>query len=430
MSAVLQRSMLSLACVGLLSACLPEDESSNKSATTITMNSVVSGSQTLQLRGLDYDGIQPDVTKSRYVYKNRVTDSSTAVVFNITENGTTNSSDLVISAITDINDTYSALSVTNLTLTIDDKKITGDYVLIQEKKSGKLYPVISNGAPFASNQITATAYWHDSHRTSNIADEARLFRNDTNTGILNIFELSNGLFVDKATYDYSGKPFWINQYGDFLRQDGSNLVWYKRSEAKEIVTSFADSISPFLYKGTFYATKTSDNRVYSLEFSSLLDTISVIDDTTWADTSYAPTYDAVKRGNYEMTAGCEVYEFNANNPYRKEITSFRNFSATNGQLAVAGQNSLFCVHAASSNAAVSPIISFLNTATQVYNTVALSKGTVSDAGNLTVLSDTEVMFSETPSSSFKEYYVDMINEAEKEFTVTEASIVTIQTLAN
>ena len=105
------------------------------------------------------------------------------------------------------------------------------------------------------------------------------------------------------------------------------------------------------------------------------------------------------------------------------------FNAVNGQFAIAGQNSLFCVHATTANNTAFPIITKVNTTTLSFHTFSTSEGSMLDASNrLTVISDDQVMFSEMATDSFYEYYIDVVNRAEEAMVVTEASIVGLQTL--
>lgn len=60
------------------------------------------------------------------------------MVFNSANSSETQEEDLDVTAITDINDIYTALSIEDVTIKVNSVNYTGDYILIQEKSSGSL----------------------------------------------------------------------------------------------------------------------------------------------------------------------------------------------------------------------------------------------------------------------------------------------------
>lgn len=442
MSEFLQRSLVSVTCLAVLSACSGDSTVATSAAfAVVSMSNVEVGFQTFQPRDLNYDGIVPNIDDSRYVYKNRAStnvDNSTSIVFNSSNASNTQTEDLVILAITDINDLYSALNIEDVTINVNGTDYTGDYVLIQEKSSGNLYPVVLDNTPLLSSEMTSTFFWRDLHRASNIADDARLYIDNSSLDTLSVFELSNGLFGNVDEFNYTGNSFWINEGGDILTQsltDNNSMSWLDRSTLiiqPQTLTGPGEFL-PLLYDGRFFATNTNDDRVYSL-FTDIGGIFPRLE-TEWLSVpdTYVPTSSSAKRGNYEMTENCELYQFSDSTESQKSITYINDFSANNGQLAIAGQNSLFCVHATSASNTALPIITQFNIITEIDNTFAASEGTLLDASTrLTVISDDQVMFSDlgSASASFNEYYINVIDGSEEVFPVTESSIVGLQTLDN
>jgi hypothetical protein len=436
MSLFWKRSLVFLACLGLLSACEETDSDDTSTSTYVvySMSPVESGYQTFQPRDLSYDGEEADADESDYVYKDRDTGDSTSVLFNSANDSDTQTLELEVTAITDINDLYTALSIDDVTIKVDGTNYSDDYILIQEKSTGDLYPVVmANLVPLLNSEITDDIFWHSSHRYSNNADEDRIYLNDSDGELLYIFELEDDLFTFIDTFDYGDKDFWINESGDILTQETSsksNMSLLDRSSSETISETFATSkLLPFLYEGDFYAARTSSTNIYELDIDSS-DFSWDIDDT-WAsnDDDYAPTTNSARRGDYEMNASCELYEFDSSNPYSIEINLIDDFSASNGQLAVAGQNSLFCVDADSSSSIALPIIIKFDTETEEDASFSASIGTLSDATDrFTVISDNFIMFSESEDSSFDEYYIDVDAGLEEAIEASETSIVTLQTL--
>lgn len=436
MSLFWKRSLVFLACLGLLSACeeVESEDTSTSTYVVYAMSPVESGYQTFQQRDLTYDGAETDTDESDYVYKDRDSDDTTSVLFNSANDSDVQTETLEVTAITDINDIYTAVSIDDVTIKVDGTNYTGDYVLIQEKSSGTLYPVVmANLVPLLNTEITEDIFWHSSHRYSNNADEDRIYLNDSDGELLYIFELEDDLFTFIDTFDYEDKDFWINESGDILTQETSsksNMSLLDRSSSETISETFATSkLLPFLYEGDFYAARTSSTNIYELDIDSS-DFSWDIDDT-WAsnDDDYAPTTNSARRGDYEMNASCELYKFDASNPFSIEINLIDDFSASNGQLAVAGEDALFCVDADSSSSSALPIIIKFDTETEVDISFSASIGSLSDATDrFIVISDDLIMYSESEDSTFNEYYVDVEAGFEDTIEVTEASIVTLQTL--
>ncbi|WP_413701289.1 hypothetical protein ACLKMH_06280 [Psychromonas sp. KJ10-10] len=371
MSLFLPRSLAMLACLGLLTACIETDSDDTSTSTYVvfSMSSVESDYQTFQQRDLDYDGNETDSDESEYIYKDRDSDDSTSVVFNSANDSDTQTEDLEVVAITDINDIYTALSIDDVTIKVDGTNYSGDYILIQEKSGGDLYPVVmSNLVPLANTELSDDIFWHSSHRYSNIADEDRIYLNDSDDEILYVFELEDDLFTYIDAFDYQDNDFWVNASGDILTQetsDTSEMSLLDRSTSETIVESFSTSkLLPFVYEGDFYVARTSSTNIYELEADTSDFSWSI--DDTWADNddSYKPTTNSARRGDFEMNASCELYEFDDSNPFSIEINLIDDFSASNGQLAVAGQDALFCVDADSSDSSALPIIIKFDTETE------------------------------------------------------------------
>jgi len=259
--------------------------------------------------------------------------------------------------------------------------------------------------------------------------------NNSSDEELYIFELEDDLYTYIDTFDYDGYSFWINEDGDILSQNENNnarMNLFDRSSSETISITVSNStFLPFLYAGEFYATRSTNNNIYTLEVLN--------NDFEWNSDSgftsnyddYAPSASSVKRGNYELSASCELYYFDNSNTDEINVT-MRNFPAIkNGKLAVAGQNSLFCVHADSSSNSANPIITKFDIDTDTYSSFETTEGSISDAvERFTVISDGLVMFSESQSGSFNEYYINFDESSEETIKVTENSIVTLQTLEN
>lgn len=435
MSMLLKRSLISLVCLGLLSACVEEEETEDTSTSTFVvygMSSVEAGYQTFQQRALDYDDESVDADASTYVYKDREYELTTSVVFNSANSSETQEEDLDVTAITDINDIYTALSIEDVTIKVNSVNYTGDYILIQEKSSGSLYPVVNaDGIPLYNTEVTDEIFWHSAHRHSNMADETRVYLNDSVNETLYIFDLEDDLFVYSETFSYVGNDFWIDENGDILTQDTSakaQMSLYDRSSSETISETFATAnLLPFLYSGDLYAARSGNSYIYDLEASTTdFSWDSDSDVFTTNDDDYAPSTNSARRGDYEMSASCTLYQFDNTNPYAVEITLINDFDADNGRLAVAGQDALFCVHADNSADSASPIILKYDIETEENMSFETSDGSLANAADyLTVMSDDEVMFS---NGSLTEYYINVVYAIEETITVSEPSIVTLQTL--
>lgn len=425
-----------LVCLGLLYACDSESPGlSPESTFALTkMTKVELGTQTFQQRDLAYDGIVPAAGESRYVYKDKLAISfveDKPILFTSTDGKVQQSESMIVTSLVDINDRFSALSMLDATIQLQGWYHTGHYVLIQEKVSGNLYPVIIEDEILLSQDINENLSWYSSHLFSNIADQSRLYINNTLSQQLLIAEFIDGAFVVIDKFNYQGYRFWINKKGDILAQsneDKNTMIWLDRGTLSSVQAGGLAQYLPFLHGGDFVSKNTSDNKIYKLIKST---TISPVFDVTWKTVaaSYIPDSRSVKRAGYEMTTACELYYFDVSNPIDKQINFISHFSASNGQLAIAGQNSLFCVHAATSDLDALPIITQVNTNNQRFDTFSLSEGTVLDAiQRLRVISDEQVMFSEVIADSFNEYYIDVVAHDEQIMSVIEPSLVGLQTL--
>ena len=438
---LLKRSLVSLACLGLLTACGVEEETEDTSTSTYVLHSmseVELGYQTFQQRALSYDDMDVDVDESTYIYKDRENDDSTAVIFNSANSSGTNTEELVIVDAADINDTYTAFSIDDVKIKVESVNYDGDYILIQNKESGDLYPVVSaNYEPLYNTELSDDIFWMSAYRNSNIADEDRIYLNDSSQEILYIFEFDGDYFVYIDTFEYNGDSFWVNEDGDILTQGEnakSEISLFERSSEETISETFSTSnLLPFIYNGEFYSARSSSSIIYDLDVGT--DSFSWNDDSvvfSSNDDGYEPTLNAARRGKYEMSADCKLYEFNDENPFSVTIDlidDFENEGVENGQLAVAGQEALFCIYAESDDDTASPIILKYDIDVEEASNYTVSEGDLSDAtDNFTVISDNEVMFSEAESGTFEEHYVNLEEATDETIEVTESSIILLQRL--
>lgn len=429
-----KRTLVSIACVGLLAACGGEEDEAVDRYVVYSMTAPESGVQTFQQQDLVYDNVNVD---SDFVYRDQASDETTEIVFNTVYTGDrslTDTEELEVIAITDLNENYSALSIDNVPVESGDNTYRGDYIVIQDKSSGELYPVLDHEyVPLSNKEITELAFWHSAYEYANMADQKRVYINESDEQELYVFELQDGAFVWVDTYDYADYSFWVNEEGDILSQKDSNksrLRLLDRSTGLDATGQLSSSnYEPFLYDGEFYAVY--DESIYDLTASISGSTLSFDfeSDDTWAGSvSYSPTSTAARLGDYEMTASCELYLFDTSS-YQKEIVLVDDFDAANGQLAVAGQNALFCVHAESNNSGTSPIITKFDLDTEDSSSFTTTAGTIADVQErFVVLTDEVVMFSEEESSSFHEYYINLSDEDEQTELVSESSVVGLQRL--
>lgn len=434
---VWKRSLTSLACLGLLSACggSSDDVAPDTVFSLSHMNKVEVGFQTFQQRDLAFDGLVTLADESRYVYKDRnlaEPDSTKPVVFTSENGNATQVEDLVVLGIYDLSTQYSALSIKNVTVKVDGRYHTGDYIFIQEKSSGTLYPAVVKGDPLLSSNINEEDIWYSLNRFYNIADQDRIYIDKRGKNELYIATLVNGQFDFTTIFDYQGRDFWINEEGDILSQSRSRgpLEWL--SEGTTFPLTYNNDhpehpgLTPYLYDGEFYAltgNATLDKSSFRIIKEGLL--IKEIYSPWKADTQYYSSANAARINDYEMKANCDLFYFDEAN----DRITYKNNLGKNGKLAVAGQDSLFCVGAVSDSDNALPIITKLDTKTEQWKTVAATEGSLLDASQrFTVISDDEVMFSQAPVDNFNEYYINVEDSSEEVMSVTEASIVELQTL--
>lgn len=437
MSLKFKRTLVSMACLGLLVGCgVDEDEEDTSSSTYVlyAMSEVVSGYQTFQQRDLDYDDIDVDEDASTYIYKDRENDDSSDVTFYIANSSATDSEELVVSAATDINDTYTIFHIDDATVKVEGVNTSGDYVFVQDKESGDLYTVI-NGAdePIDSSNIDDDMYWMDSYRYSNIADEERIYLNDSDAKILYIYEFDGDYFAYEGTFDYSGNDFWIDDQGDILMQSASNsynMYYYEQGEYDDPLSKTVSYLFyPFLYDGDFQAVRSGNSNVYDLVTQT--STFYFDYDSSWSnDDDLMPTVDGARRDSYEMTSDCQLFQYNDDNPYAISIDLIEDFEdqgVEDGFFAIAGQDALFCAY---EDGDASAILKYDLDSEEV-TTYTLDDDTLADVTDyFTVISDNEVMFSDAPTGSFNEYYIDLENEEDETIDVSESSIVLLQRLTD
>lgn len=428
MSLLWQRLIMVLTCLGLVSACFEERDENNDFAVYL-MSEVQLGMQSFQPNDLPYDKVDAD---KEYLYRNKITDESSEITFYQTNGSEIEVVELEITAINDLNNNYSALSIDDITVQSGGVNYRDDYVVIQNKANGNIYAIEDeDGKLLLSKDLNENLYWYNTFNYANLADHDRIYLNDSENNELIIFELQGSVFKWIDSFDYDGYTFWVNKSGDILTQRESNksrMSLQDRSSSVTFDENFdSSSYLPFLYQGKFYsAARSSNNTIYEMNVTTTNFSWQIDDGWTNND-SYKPSIDAARNGDYEMATNCELYLFDNSDPDNIEISYIDDFKADEGQLAVAGQDALFCVYNSSGSSA--PNIVNFDTATGYYSTYKDLEGDISDAiANFTVISDQLVMFSKQESDSVEEYYVDFYETKNKSYTVKEASVTSLQRL--
>lgn len=427
----------------LLAACGGESNSSTSepAVNAVTkMSTLTPGFQTFKPREHSLTGYSArssfssfaapqDDGVSQYVYENPETNEVSTVVFE-TEDGSTDKA-LRIETIVDLNEKYSAINISNISIKVGDRSFTGNYTLIQDKTTGALYPLVENGQPIYKTVEAEHEAWITNTRFSNNADMGNIYLRHGEAKSLHRAKLNNHYFEISKIFDDYLRDDVILTNGDIVTRrwdEPETLTWRESNGAQHDFAYDASLTTPFLHDGKLYAIHQTDETLIelSLNGNTLEET-----DALWTINGYRPWPLSVVRGDYKMHSNCSIYQFNNNT---KTITQLAAHRAHNGYVANAGQNAMYCMYSATdANDARPSFVRFdIKKATlgqPAITSVNASSGTKLDANErMAVVSDNELMFYQYPSGTFTEYYVNFDAGTTVEKEVNSITTIKMQTI--
>ncbi|GEM_PF-5821879 len=456
----MKKSLIALSISSILVGCgggSSSSENSTPSKTAITkMSSVAAGFQTFQPRNHSvgstsfrmsraYSGTtQIDDGESDYVYQNPETGEQASIIFE----GEGETGDAValpapeVVMVVDLNENFSAIQFTDVTIHYGGEELTGNYTLIQDKATGSLYPLIEDGQPILVTTEAEHETWVTSARFSYAADTNGIyFRHGENKG-LHSAKLIGDAFVIETLFDDYVRNNWVLPNGDVVSVPWSQdtINWIDRASAEKYSVSydFTNRTNPFIYNETLYIVDTNANEMLALSINETKDAI-VETSSGWTTNGYRTDINnnTVRRGKYEMQPDCSVYKFD---PVEQEITQVNAAVAyTHSFAPMAGQNSLYCLHASGDDLNTNSTPTF-----ERFDIIAAELGqpavdsVIASIGNglnanerMAVINDSEVMFYEYPNSAigFDEYYVNFDTGLTTKKEVTQATVIKMQTVA-
>ncbi|MEZ9599946.1 hypothetical protein AB4232_14180 [Vibrio sp. 10N.286.46.A8] len=141
------------ACGGGSNSNTPTSPPADQTRSISSMSVVNDGFQTFKPRAHDLTGYRAysraatfntplDDGQSAYVYENPENGEVSSISFegDDAESVVTPTIDMIV----DLNTTYSAINMSNVTVTVDDVVYEGNYTLIQDKNTGDLYPLVES----------------------------------------------------------------------------------------------------------------------------------------------------------------------------------------------------------------------------------------------------------------------------------------------
>lgn len=408
-----------------LFACGPSDNTSNETYTLTKMTAMADGFQTFSESELASRSLNRNASDSRYVFQS-LSGGTLPIEFTAVDSAGKSVSVTPpdIENIRDINDRYAAINMNDLDLSIDGTEYSGTYTVIYDKTDGKLYPLTENNEPLDYKVDAEHEFWYTSTRFANIGDDDRLYMRHSEDKSLYVATRHDSYFeVNRIFGDYQSTPF-ADKNGDILRRETDNTYTWVSAEdfSKTELTSDID-VSPMLINDELYGL--SGTSIYKLSRSG---SELLTEATAWTATASYNTWGMrARRGDYEMTDYCAVYEFDHVTQAIIEVEPAVTGSA--GRRAVAaGDDVLFCTYASSDDD--TPKFRAFNTTDESITDFASTEGngTSLNAGErFTVISDQEIMFYEYPSNDFTEFYIKT-NGSEHQKANTTGSVSVIMHL--
>ncbi|RYU65730.1 hypothetical protein ERW51_14750 [Aliivibrio finisterrensis] len=416
---------LAISSILALTACGGESDASpaNSTKTAITtMSTVTEGFQTFKPRTHDLTGFTAISTSpnraaplddgvSEYVYENPETGEVSSVVFEGEDKETEEAQPKpTIVTIVDLNDTYSAINMHNTAVEINGEILTGNYTVIQNKTTGRLYPLVENGQPIYKIVDAEHEAWVTNTRFSHNGDTQRIYLRHGETKSLHKAELSEGLFVISKVFDDYERYDVILPNGDIVSKPWTSnepLIWREQNGTEHSLAYNTELSPPFLHDGKLFAINQANNN--AMVELMLNETVLEQIDSGWTINGYLPSSRSVVRGNYKMHSDCSVYEFNT---ITKTIKQLEAPKSNSGYVANAAQNALYCMFADADDDTALPKFFRFAIDKAIANqpattTVHAASGTKLDANErMAVISDNELMFYQYPNGTFTEYYVN------------------------
>lgn len=175
-----------------------------------SMSVVNDGFQTFKPRAHDLTGYRAysratkfntplDDGQSAYVYENPESGEVSSISFkgDNTESIATPTIDMIV----DLNTTFSAINMSNITVTVDDVVYEGSYTLIQDKNTGDLYPLVESGVPIYKKVEAEHEAWVTNTRFSHNGDSTRIYLRHSDELSLHKAELVDGTFTISKVFD-------------------------------------------------------------------------------------------------------------------------------------------------------------------------------------------------------------------------------------
>ncbi|WP_041054697.1 hypothetical protein [Vibrio owensii] len=433
-----------------MSGCGGSDSSSDPKPTPSAqaigkMSVVTSGFQTFKPRTHDLTGFKArslsvtsgdapvDDGESKYVFENPETGEVGSVVFEDTDPETEEPMpDPTIDSIVDLSDTYSAINIRNTAVELGDSTYNGDFTLIQDKITGKLYPLTENGKPIYRTVDAEHEAWVTKTRFSFNADIKNIYLRHGEERSLHKAELKDGAFVISKVFNDYFRENLILKDGEILSrtwEDSETLIWISTDGTEHQVAYPQMLTPPFLHSGEVYAIDNENGLMMALSLNSDKSEL-VLTDSGWTTNGYYPAGDSMVRGEYKMHWNCSTYHFDAK---KKTITELMRAKNNTG-VGNAGQNSLFCMYTDSDdNKSLPKFVRFdilkAEAGETAVSEVEASSGTKLDANErMAVVSDNELMFYEYPVGSFTEFYVNFDAGTTTTKLVEDITMIKMQTM--
>ncbi|MFS1906266.1 hypothetical protein BCU30_008695 [Vibrio lentus] len=428
------------ACGGGSNSNTPTSPPADQTRSISSMSVVNNGFQTFKPRAHDLTGYRAysraatlntplDDGQSAYVYENPENGEVSSISFegDDAESVVTPTIDMIV----DLNTTYSAINMSNVTVTVDDVVYEGNYTLIQDKNTGDLYPLVKSGVPIYKKVEAEHEAWITDTRFSHNGDSTRIYLRHSDELSLHKAELIDGTFVISKVFDNYFRNNVILSTGDIVTVpwSGNSLTWVKQDGTEHNFNYDTSQLSvPFLYADKLYAIRDSDDALIELTLNgATLDQT----DALWTTNGYRPSSMSVVRGDYKMHSDCSVYQFDDTT---KTITQLEPSKAHSGHVANAGQTSLYCMYSSTDDNSALPSFMRFDVSKAELNqpattTTDASSGTKLDANErMAVVSDNELMFYQYPSGTFTEYYINFDAGTTVEKEVSSITAIKMQTV--
>ncbi|MDN3649015.1 hypothetical protein QWZ13_08845 [Reinekea marina] len=386
-----------------LMGCNSEDSNTESLNKQYSMTSLPEGFQTFSEADSTNRGTLRSTNEPVYVFKS-LTNGSTDIKFYSSDGEEITSIDTPkILDIRDINQNYAAINIENIDITVGTENYSGNYTLIYDKKTGSLYPLIENNTPIEYRVDAEHEYWYTDTRFSNIADTSKLYFRHTDAKSLHIAELNEGAFIVTKIFDDYAGYLVVDKDGTILRKNwsGGDFIWVDPETLEQTTLAASTDVRPFLINGQLHGYNQTDNNIYELDRDGLNLTLT---SSPWTTEEYRVSSYSVKRGNYEMTDECNVFQFNQDTKTIAKVAS-ENQTAGGRKAAAAGNNTLFCLFGGTTDNSTPKFAAFnLNELKlELFNA---SNGTTVNAGErLSVVSDHELMFYDNTQGTLTEYYI-------------------------